>query len=224
MGDKRGAADQIERAMKLEPRNPLVLSMAASIAAAKGRMDEAVALQRRSVEADPLTIVSRVNLIAWLTMAERFQEARAELIRVRELNPNHSEGRLNLAELNLLEGRFAEALEMANRMPTGPQRLFVQALALYGLGDEAGSGEAVQALIRSAGEEHPFRVAEALAFCGKPDEAFQWLHGSANRFEDDPLIEYSPFLRTLRLDPRWPVWIRSAERKRDDAAGSRASG
>jgi DNA-binding winged helix-turn-helix (wHTH) protein/Tfp pilus assembly protein PilF len=206
-GDPQGARESLDRALAIEPDNALALSVAAGFAALEGRFDVAIDLQRRSVEAEPLAMASRWNLACWLMMAGRVTEARAEFRRIEELNPSGGAVDAELARLLVLEGRFAEALDLSVGLRDGTDRLQIRTLALHGLGRRAESDEALDELIRTAGEIEPFRVVEALAFRGESDQAFERLATFLEQVRDDAFARYSPFLRTLRHDPRWQTWF-----------------
>jgi Tfp pilus assembly protein PilF len=61
-GNARAAEEHFSRAMTLNPSDALVLGASAGAAVLEGRLDEAVSLQRRAVEVDPLSAISRGNL------------------------------------------------------------------------------------------------------------------------------------------------------------------
>jgi DNA-binding winged helix-turn-helix (wHTH) protein/Tfp pilus assembly protein PilF len=208
-GESAQGDQHYELAVSLEPGNPLALSITAGIAASDGRLDEAVALQRRSVEGDPLLVPSRWNLVTWLYLAGRWAEAEDEILQLRELVPADGEVPVRLADLAILRHRYAEALDLTREMTRETDRLFARALAFHGLGRKAESDAALEALFELLDESEAFRIVEALAFRGEGERAFAWLRASHSDL-DDPWIRYSPFLRTLQADPRWAAWLDAA--------------
>jgi DNA-binding winged helix-turn-helix (wHTH) protein/Tfp pilus assembly protein PilF len=201
--DERAIGDMhLARAQALAPDDSLVLSFAAGAAAAAGRFDEAVELQGRSVAADPLHLASRWNLATWLYAAGRIGEAREEIVRWRELEPDSPRGTIRLARLLILEDRHAEALELATGIPDELERLTIQAMGYYGRGDATQADAALEALIALDPGQARFRIAEALAYRGDHDRAFAWL-AQAGREENDHWNWSSPFLASLRSDARW---------------------
>jgi DNA-binding winged helix-turn-helix (wHTH) protein/tetratricopeptide (TPR) repeat protein len=223
-GDWRKGDRHFRRAAEYEPNHPLVLSFAASFAAADGRFDEAVELQRRSVAADPLVISGRWNLATWLFMDGRLKEARDEFARIRELSPDARDIPLRLAELALLEGRFDEALALAREMPDATDRLFAEVVAQHGLGRRSEADATLVVLIDAARKDRPFRIAEAYASVGDRERAFQWLDAAGAKQSDDAWIRYSPFLEPLHADPRWSAWLAAANSRISAVRGVRASG
>ena len=220
IGDQRERDEHMRKALALEPHNPLVLAFSAGQAAEDGRFDAAIGLQRRAVEADPLSTVSRYNLGSFLYMAGRLDEAKAEMIELQELNP--AAGFVNdiLSHVLILEGRFGEALELINDWPEGDERRQALALAYHGLGRKADADTALDALIESSQGDGRFRVAEVYAFRGDTDHAFEWLHAAIEGIRPEPWMQpgrqpvwtmpRSPFLRSLHSDPRWDEWVMKA--------------
>jgi DNA-binding winged helix-turn-helix (wHTH) protein/tetratricopeptide (TPR) repeat protein len=223
-GDWREGDRHFRRATEYEPDHPLALSFAASFAAGGGRFDEAVELQRRSVAADPLVISGRWNLATWLFWAGRLKEARDEFALIRELRPDAPDIPLRLAELDLLEARFDEALVLAREMPDATDRLFAEVVAQHGLGRRSDADATLVALIDAARKDRPFRIAEAYARIGDRERAFQWLDAAGAKHRDDAWIRYSPFLEPLHADPRWDAWLAARSSRMAAVQGVRAGG
>ena len=80
--------------------------MSAGIAASNGQFDSAIDLQRRAVQAGPLSLVNRGNLVAYLMMADRLDEAKAEMLHVKELHAGAPEFASLYTRALVLEGRF----------------------------------------------------------------------------------------------------------------------
>jgi len=220
-GDARKARVHRAVAITLEPENPLGLSMSAGIAVSNGQLDGAIALQRRAVESGPLSLVNRGNLAAYLMMAGRLEEAKAELLRMKELNPELPGFPLLYVRTLVLEGRFDEALELAGAMQDDAERRFSEAIAHHWLGNRAAADAAMRALIDTSDGQAPMLlIAEAYAYRGESDQAFAWLQSLPREHCDDPSVQHSPFLRPLHTDPRWNAWLESAGRQAVIADGS----
>ena len=222
IGDQRERDEHMRKALALEPHNPLVLAFSAGNAARDGWLDAAIELQRRAVEADPLSTVSRYNLSSFLYMAGRLDEAKAEMIELQELNPAAGSVNEILGLVLILEGRFGEALELINDWPEGDERRQGLALAYHGLGRTADADAALDTLIESSQGNGRFRVAEVYAFRGDSDRAFEWLHAAIEGIRPEPwmqsdrqpvwMMPKSPFLRSLHKDPRWDGWVKATAR------------
>lgn len=220
-GDRRAGDEHLAKALELEPDNALVLSVSAGSAAEMGQFDIAIELQRRAVAADPLSVLRRYNLAAILYQAGRLDEAKAELLSLRELSPASSQFSDLLGLVLILEGRFDEALQLAGELDDDLERQQIMALAYDGLGRRMESDAALGVLIETAQGEDRYLIAEVLAYRGETDAAFEWLHTATGSIDVPPwlqggrrwrwLMPHSPFLRSLHSDPRWNAWLESAQ-------------
>jgi len=219
MGDPRARDEHVQAALALDPGDPLALGVQAGNAAQDGRLDEAIEIQRRAVAVEPLAAASRYNLASFLVLAGRHREAKAELLQLKALHPMPRERDDLLGIVLVLEGEFAEALEVAAAWSDEADGLYIRALALHGLGRDADSEAALRALIESSGGQDVWRIAEVHAYRGDVEQAFAWLN-SANRAPRTLpwrqvggrarwSMSYSPFLKRLHADPRWHAWLES---------------
>ena len=207
IGDRVAGDEHFRKAVELEPGDPLVLSFAASNAASNGRFEAAIELQRRAVEAEPLSLAHRDNLVAWLVMAGRLDEAEADLRKLQELSSAPRDSAKDLAQVLILQGRFSEALELTGDMQDDADRLLARALAYHGLGRSADSDAALRALNEFVPASDPIRIAEVHAYRGESDDAFRWLQALPDSGCEQPRVRYSPFLKSLHSDPRWNARI-----------------
>jgi DNA-binding winged helix-turn-helix (wHTH) protein/Tfp pilus assembly protein PilF len=219
VGDRTAGDEHFRKAVELEPNDPLVLSIEAGNAASNGRFETAIELQRRALEAEPLSLAHRDNLVAWLVMAGHLEEAEADLRRLQELSPVPRDNAKDLAQVLILQGRFGEALELTGNMQNEADRLLARALAYHGLGRDADSDSAVRALNESMPAGDSIRLAEVHAYRGESDDAFWWLQAATDSDCDQSRIRYSPFLKSLHSDPRWNARFESARQP-----GSRLEG
>ena len=218
VGDRAAHKAHLGEALRLEPDSPAVLSVLASLAAGEGRLEEAVDLQRRAVEADPLSQVDRYNLASFMYLAGRLDQAKAEMLLLRELHPQPTRFGDLLGFLLILEGRYEEALALAGTLPDDADQLEIRAMAEHGLGLGAESDAALQALVDIAGDD-PLRIAGVHAFRDERDWAFQWLESAVVQERRKPWInpsrrrswmaQYSPIFEPLHEDPRWQAWLES---------------
>lgn len=233
-GDREAGDEHLRRAIAANPDHPLVLSFAASDAVAHGRLAEGIALQQRSVAADPLSISSRYNLAVWLYLAGRIDDARDALLEIREIHPNETNPGGLLSLILILDRQFGAALELVDGLPDDADQLQARALAYSGLGRSEDADAALRALLESPQPPDPIRVAEVFAYRGERDRAFEWLHaalesdssGQCARRACWPLemARESPFLEPLRSDPRWVTWTRLVQDRRVARAQGRGRG
>jgi len=85
-----------------------------------------------------------------------------------------------------------------------PLQLLGTALAEHDLRRGSESQHALDALIKDYGYNAAYQVAQAYAWRGQKDEAFQWLDRAfAQRDGGLAEVKYDPLLRGLRKDPRY---------------------
>jgi DNA-binding winged helix-turn-helix (wHTH) protein/tetratricopeptide (TPR) repeat protein len=222
-GDEAAAEEHVRRAMASDPDDPLVLSVAAGRALDRGALDEAIELQRRAAQADPLAAVMRHNLAMMLFAAGRYDEARAELLALREIGPAlQPASDVVLAQSMILSGDYAGALEFSARIEDEPTRLQARALALHGLGRPDESDAALRQLAESAHGGRAVLLAEAHAFRGETTAAFARLEEVAasdtsyclgGRCWSNSWLVRLPLLQTLRDDERWAPFVAGIERR-----------
>jgi len=213
-GDDQGANDHARKGFDWASQDPIVLEYLSNLAAWSGRLDEAIGLARRVVALDPLAAITRNQLANLLLAAGRFDEAKEEFAKQSDLNPSAAQDtRVAEGFILILEHRFEEAFATIERWPPGEDRN--EGLAMIGraVGRNADAEAALHALSSMTSLENGVRQAEVRAFRGEFDEAFRALdlvHASTARdswSSPDSVwvwqINFSPFLRPLRADPRW---------------------
>jgi TolB-like protein/DNA-binding winged helix-turn-helix (wHTH) protein len=207
-GDSAAAAVAFERAKQLAPGDPLVLAALAHRAMLDGQADTAIELASRVVELDPLSAVYRANLGHLLLAAGRFEAALVQLRRAQALSPNGPATRIDIALALFLLGRdegFNEAIAAA---PPGPRVDQLRVLAA----DSAHASAAYQRLHACDSAQCRFLLAEIAAHWGDADGAFESLEAARHIVAEDASratfdlygeVAVSPFMRSLRQDPRW---------------------
>jgi len=115
---------------------------------------------------------------------------------------------LFLAITRLLKDNATEALELAEREVLPDFRLLGTAMALHSLGRAAESDAALTNIIDDHGAAAGYQVAEACAWRGEVDRAFEWLENAyAAR---DPGLGHSatdPLLKPLHAGARWLPFV-----------------
>lgn len=220
LGDRTTSNAHCERAIALNPSDPLVLGSAAGRAFARGHWSESIALQRRAVAVDPLSAIGRSNLGVFLMTLGEWEEAVTELEKARELSPTLNRIDSDIARVQILRQRFDEALATVERIPAGPERDQCIALAYRAPGQQAAADAALARLVAKArgSERDPtvdVAVAEVYAFRGDEDEALKWVtralqqRTGRNWIRED--VMQSPFLRALHADARWQTLLARAD-------------
>lgn len=220
-GNLEQALEHWDKAKALDPDNALVLGGSARLAISRGDYQQAHELQSRAVELDPLNPIVRTNLSHSLARVGRYEEAARELQRAKELNPARAGLAVAEAQLLILRGRFDQALEVASRLPEGPDREQALALVYRALGRADEAEAEIAGLRRRDDRERARRLAEIHAQQDEIDEAFAWVavaHAAEKRSALTPggaerALDFadSPFLRPLHDDPRWKQYLWSVE-------------
>jgi len=218
------AQQHLDFAVEHGRNNPLVLSIAAGTAFSQSRFDEAIDLQNRAVSLDPLGYVNRGNLANMLYSAGRLDESELEFKKALDLNPAlRARVVESLMGIHILRGQFDKADSLAQQLPESLSRDRGAALIHRGQGRQAESDSILARLSANPEFEAAAMLAETYANLEMFDESFHWLslaterlfiaaeaHQGSNFLSD---MRSSPFLKPLRVDPRWVVWLEGTENR-----------
>ena len=111
--DWAGAEAEFKRALELNPEDADAHDLYGRLCSALGRHDEAIALQRRAQELDPLS--HRLDAVSSLLRAGRYHEAVIGARNAVELDPGHDRGRATLGWAYFLSGRRDDGLAELER-------------------------------------------------------------------------------------------------------------
>jgi len=202
------ATQTVSKAMALAPADPNVLIAAANLETSRGNTDRAIEIYRKAVELDPVNAQSRSFLAFGLANAKRFAEARAEYARVTELNSSAPWAHAGLGLAYLLQNKFEEAATEAQADAGEWARLLIVSCARWAQKRVPESDAALNELIKNEAELAAYQIAEANAYRGNKDKAFEWLE-RARRQRDPGLGDLlrDPLLENLRNDPRWNAFL-----------------
>jgi serine/threonine protein kinase/Flp pilus assembly protein TadD len=202
--DWQGAEASLQKAAQLEPGSAEVLRHRASLLSSLGRLDEAIELQRQSIELDPLRAASQYWYADYLYSAGRVDEAIAPARKAIALSPQNDASYMCLGEILLAQGHPQEALTTVQTATDPEWKLPGEALAYYALGRHAEADATLDKLIRDDGNGSAYQIAEVYAFRGEKDKALEWLDRSI-RQRDPGLsnILFDPLLKPLRNDARF---------------------
>ena len=178
------------------------LDSAAMLERTLGRVDEAIDLYRRTINLDP--IFGHRSLGTALYLARRYEEAADSLQMALSLNPDAGRNHYRLSLTLLAQGDATAALDAAQQEPIDVYRLTGTAVVYYALGDAGASEAALKELIERFAAGGGYQIAEAYAYRGEIDDAFEWLeHAYENRDSGMISLLLNPLLANLHSDPRW---------------------
>jgi tetratricopeptide (TPR) repeat protein len=174
-----------------------------------GELPTALGELRRAVELDPLSVQAWITLGQVQVSAGDHRAGRASLARALEISPNGDEARYYLFASLLVNGHAAEALKLAEAAKATWIRYLGLAMAQHDLGHARESREALEALIAGNAGDAAYQVADAYAWRGETEKAFEWLERA--RVQADTglgWIKVDPLLAKLRGDPRFPALLK----------------
>jgi len=202
------ATQTVSKGLALAPADPNMLVAAAFLEIARGDSDRAIELFRRAVDLDPVNAQARSFFAFNLATTKRFAEARAEYARVVELNPSAPWAHAGLGLAYLLENKFEEAATAAQADAGEWARLLIVSCARWGQKRVQESDAALAELTAKDSETAAYQIAEAYAYRGDKDKAFEWLE-RARRQRDPGLasVRKDPLLTNLHNDPRWNAFL-----------------
>jgi adenylate cyclase len=202
------ATQTVSKAMALAPADPNVLIAAANLETSLGNTNRSIELYRKAVELDPVNAQSRSFLAFGLANTKQFDQARAEYARVVELNPAAPWAHAGLGLAYLLQNKFEQAATEAQADAGDWARLLVVSCARWAEKRVPESDAALNELIKNESELAAFQIAQAYAYRGDKDKAFEWLE-RARRQRDPGLGDLlkDPLLENLHGDPRWNSFL-----------------
>ena len=153
-----------------------MLRPAGALAGNLGRLDEAIALDRRAVAQDPLR-ARRYNNLGMCARRERSpRRSGGGVSESAGTRPAASTlARTYLAVDLLAQGRGDEALAEATREPDEAFRLWALAIIEHAAGRRAESDAALRELIAKYQTDSAYQIAEVYGARGEADPAFEWL-------------------------------------------------
>jgi serine/threonine-protein kinase len=202
--DWERALNAVQHALELAPGKESVLSNAAHLASNLNQLDEAISLMRQVTQLDPLSSTAHHSLGIYCYSADRLAEADVALKTALELNPRQVGLWFDYARVHLAQGYKERALYDTKQEVFEPYRLLGLAIVHHSCGNVGESDSAVNDLMEKYSADGSYQIAEAFAFRGESDQAFEWLN-RAYAQRDPGLAEMraEPLLRKLHADPRW---------------------
>jgi TolB-like protein/tetratricopeptide (TPR) repeat protein len=204
--DWSGARADIEKAIAHDAGDGRVQLTYSELLRSLGLIPEAIAAARKATDADPLSEAAWGNLGYVLMNDRQFAEARQAQNRAQQINPESIWPPYHLAQIALLDGHpeMALAIAQTNRTPA-----IVTAMAAYSLGRREESQRALNELISRHAQNLAYQIAEAYAWSGETDQAFEWLDRSYAQHDGGlSFVKTDLFLGRIRADRRFAAMLR----------------
>jgi eukaryotic-like serine/threonine-protein kinase len=206
--DWPGARADLERAVTLGPGSASAQLGLGGLLSALGQLPPAIEAVKTGYELDPVSSLSAYQLASLYNATGQYALARKVLRKSLETAPEAGFTIRELGFTELLDGHPAEALTIFKTNPVGWMAVLGAALAEHSLGNEAASKAALDHLTSETGKTATYQVAQAHAWRGERDAAFEWLEKS--RVAGDAglrYLKYDPLLKGLRDDPRFAAML-----------------
>jgi eukaryotic-like serine/threonine-protein kinase len=197
------------RALELDQDYPTGHSWYSWCLLAIGRLDDAVEEQQKALSLDPLSLMINSLVGAVLYYARRYEEARDQLLRTIELDPNFGTAYSYLGMVYEALGNHDEAIAQLERAKTLMDLPMVVANLAHAYAVSGRESEARGLLAELEGAVtkrflSPFYVAAVYAGMGDANRAFEYLDTAvAIRDAWVPFLQRDPRLDVLHADPRF---------------------
>lgn len=197
--DWPGAEREFLHGLELNPGSPLVHHGYSAYLEARGRLEEALAEQKRAQELDPLNPFYNVQLGLLLIALGRYDEALAQCRRAVEFDPSHVRAHFCVGEVYVGQRKYEQAvaeMHKAVELPKGRVDVVASLAQVYVLAGRKPEAEKLFNHVKALAKQRhisPLDIAYFYAILGQKDEAFQWLEKAYQ--------ERSPFIVTIRLNP-----------------------
>ncbi|MFC4722386.1 hypothetical protein ACFO5O_08635 [Geojedonia litorea] len=206
--DFKASAANMTNALSLAPENPEVINEAAANAADLGKLKEALRLQLKMLELDPLNYFNYFNLGLHYYLLNDYKNAEKSIQSFLLYYPSTSTAYSQLSLVFLGQGENAKALEALEKEPDMFFKLYSKCKVMYAIGDQNEADAQLKKLIADWGDVAWPNIASVFAFRGERDNAFKWLD-LAYENRDGSTLEILNYPEMVNLwgDPRWNKFI-----------------
>jgi TolB-like protein len=207
--DWKGGEEDIARALAVDFNSITTLDSGGVQACFRAsRLEEALAIDRRMIAADPL------SMAAWhlygshlLLVPGGAAQGRAALQHAIEISPDAAWPHFQLGFLDLQDGKVDQAL--AHFRHAGPGLgVTGEAMAEHTLGHAQQSEKDLDELKAKYGAGFAIQIAQVYAWRKEPKLAFEWLDRAYERHDAGLVrLRYDPPFASLRTDPRFTALV-----------------
>jgi TolB-like protein len=207
--DWAGADRELERSLAASSGSAQTLSWTAWFAFGAGHKTKAFELINAATTLDPLNPDVHATLGAMLMDNRDFVRAEQAFRRSIKLSPTFPGNRACIAEMEVLGGRPAAAIEELSLESDNRERDVAYAMAYYALGRQSDSDAALKRILEDA-DRYPYGVAVVYANRGDLDRAFEWLDRAYDARSETLAIgiRWDPLLDPIRKDARYRDLLR----------------
>jgi TolB-like protein/tetratricopeptide (TPR) repeat protein len=207
--DWAAAQDEIDRALKLDPRDPQVHALRGLISLSIGRLPDANSELNAALRLDPLSPNFNFNL-GWVRFwSGHLPEAETALRKALQISPTYESAHYYLGHVLLARGELTKALAQMEQELDEESRIAGIAAVQFAMGHKKEADAALAQLSKQGADEWASGIASLHAIRNEPDDTFKWLERAyAQKDEDLYLIKGNPLYRNLARDPRYTAFLR----------------
>jgi TolB-like protein/Flp pilus assembly protein TadD len=198
-----------DRVRAIDPQNFLVLSAESDLASTFGPIQEAVDIELRIVNRDPLAAYALGDLADRQRAAGHLQESLTTSQRLLAMTPQYAGAQSSMGLTRLLLGDYAQALVDVQKEPEEGDRLAALPLIYWAMGRRREADAALLELIEKRATIAPYDIASVYAYRHEVETAFEWLDRAyVQRDAGMTGIKFDPFVSNLRNDPRYKAMLK----------------
>lgn len=210
-----GKSNQLAtKALQLEPNNANALRRASEALHLMGKVEEAIATQKKLLVVDPLNANNYYSVANTYYMAKMYPEAEKYIKESIRLAPNHEVTYSLYALILTQQKRYKQALEIIKKEPLEGFRLHVEAIIYHFLKDEEKSKTALKTLIDDFALAWGYQIAATYAVLNNKEEMYYWLE-QARINNDLGLLELplEPMFEPFRNTPKFQAFLQKLDYK-----------
>jgi serine/threonine-protein kinase len=207
--DWDGAEKKIQRAIELNSSSADAHRLYGEFFGALGRAEEAVQEIERSSALDPMSLLTRRDLLASYVAARQYDRAIEEGRRVVERTPNFAAAYAFMGMAYAQKKQFAEAIqsiEKARSLNPGYTMDHFLAIAHAQSGNKAEAKKLLERIEEVARNQYvcAYEVASVHVALGDNDTAHKWMQrGVSEQCDCMVWLKREPWMDPLRVDPRY---------------------
>jgi len=206
--DWAGAQADFAKALDHDPSSAAVQGNYADLLGSLGRLAQAIEVEKKAIELDPLSPVHWNNLGQYLTANRDYPAAGEALSRALQIQPDSTVAMDSLATLQLLQGHAGQALATFRKVDVEVLRLQGISMAEHSLKASKESRQALDEMIAKSAQGWAYQIAQVFAWRGEKDPAFEWLErGYRQRDGGLASVKADPLLESLHGDPRFAALL-----------------
>jgi len=202
--DWQGALEAADRALRLNPGDPELMSTASLAMFTLGQFRQAGELLEASVKLDPLNLLRRLRLGMLQEFSGEYEQSLTSYRVAIELNPELPGVRAYRARIKIIQEKPDSAMKESDQEVDPFWKRYSRILALSAQERQEEAELLLEQMIAEDGHRAAYQITEILAFRGDIDMAFEWFQRAHDQ-KDSGMREIigNYFLRNLQDDSRW---------------------